>query len=76
MERVFRDPAVLDWPVVRAMNRPLPTIGAGELVEDAVERLEEASAVLVVDAGHPVGLLTRSDVLSFLAQRAGPVAER
>ncbi|MDQ3980930.1 MAG: cystathionine beta-synthase [Actinomycetota bacterium] len=72
MERVFRDPSVLESPVARAMNNPLPTIGAGELVEDAVERLEEASAVLVVDAGHPVGILTRSDVLAFLAQRPGP----
>jgi cystathionine beta-synthase len=72
MDRVFHDPSVLEWTVTDAMNKPLPTIGAGELVDDAVERLEEASAVLVVDAGHPVGILTRSDVLGFLAQR--PVA--
>jgi cystathionine beta-synthase len=69
MDRLFRDGAALDWPVARAMSRPLPTVGAGELVELAVARLEEAPAVLVVDAGHPVGILTRSDVLSFLAQR-------
>jgi cystathionine beta-synthase len=69
MDQVFRDPSALDWTVSQTMNKPLPTIGAGELVEDAVERLEEASAVLVVDAGHPVGILTRSDLLGFLAQR-------
>ena len=72
MDRVFRDPAVLEWRVGQAMNKALPTIGAGELVEDAVERLEESSAVLVLDAGHPIGILTRSDVLGFLAQH--PVA--
>jgi len=69
MDRVFHDSAVLDWPVAKVMGRPLPTVGAGELVDLAVARLEEAPAVVVVDAGHPVGILTRSDLLGFLAQR-------
>jgi predicted transcriptional regulator len=34
----------------------------------AVKRLEESPAVLVLDRGHPVGVLTRSDALAFLAQ--------
>ncbi|MBV8161746.1 MAG: CBS domain-containing protein, partial [Acidimicrobiia bacterium] len=73
MERAFADPAILDRPVADVMGPALPTVGSGEPVEAAVERLDEAAAVLVVDAGHPVGILTRSDVLSFLAQRpAGP----
>jgi cystathionine beta-synthase len=75
MDQVFRDQAALDWPVGKAMGAALPTVGMGELVEDAVELLEDASAVLVVDAGHPVGIVTRSDVLGFLAQRpAAPPA--
>jgi cystathionine beta-synthase len=69
MDLVFRDRVALDWPVAKAMSPPLPTVGSGELVDIAVEQLEEAPAVLVVDAGHPVGVLTRSDVLGFLAQR-------
>ena len=51
------------------MAPPLPSVGSGEAVELAVGRLEGAGAVLVVDAGHPVGILTRSDVLDFLASR-------
>ncbi|HVM03389.1 MAG TPA: CBS domain-containing protein [Acidimicrobiales bacterium] len=51
------------------MGRPLPTVGSGEAVELAVDRLEGAGAVVVVDAGHPVGILTRSDLLGFLASR-------
>jgi predicted transcriptional regulator len=39
-------------------------------VSDVVERLESCTAVLVLDGGHPVGVLTRSDVLTFLADRA------
>src|SRR5438874_3888077 len=69
MERAFSDPAILDRPVAEVMGPALPTVGSGEPVEVAVERLDQAAAVLVVDAGHPVGILTRSDVLSFLAQR-------
>jgi len=51
------------------MGPPLPTVGSGESVDSAVEALEGATAVLVVDAGHPIGILTRSDVLDFLSQR-------
>ncbi len=67
MDQVFRDRVSLDWPVGKVMSPPLPAVGSGELVEVAVEALETAGAVLVVDAGHPVGILTRSDVLSFLS---------
>ncbi|HEX6596885.1 MAG TPA: cystathionine beta-synthase, partial [Acidimicrobiales bacterium] len=67
MDQVFRDRASLDWPIGKVMSPPLPAVGSGELVEVAVEALETAGAVLVVDAGHPVGILTRSDVLSFLS---------
>jgi len=38
-------------------------------VTDVVEALDRGPAVLVLDGGHPVGLLTRQDVLSFLVQR-------
>jgi cystathionine beta-synthase len=70
MERAFADPAVLEQPIGEVMAGPLPTVGAGEPVDVAVELLERAPAALVLDAGHPVGILTRSDVLSFLAARA------
>ncbi len=70
MEAAFHDVRILQRPVAEVMGPNLPTVGAGELVDTAVEALEGAPAVLVVDAGHPVGILTRSDVLGFLTQRA------
>ena len=70
MDRAFADPQVLDRPVGDVMGDPLPTIGAGEPINLAVTRLEGAPAILVLDRGHPVGVLTRSDVLATLA--AGP----
>jgi cystathionine beta-synthase len=66
MARAFDDPALLDQPVGSVMDPPLPTVGSGEALEYVVERLEGAAAVLVLDAGHPVGILTRSDVLEFI----------
>ena len=69
MEKVFNDPGLLERHVAEAMDPPLPAIGIGEPVDDAVEALERGPAVLVVDAGHPVGILSRSDVLDFLSHR-------
>jgi cystathionine beta-synthase len=72
MDRAFANPAILDQPVMDVMGPPLPTLGSGEAVEIAVARLETAPAVLVLDAGHPVGILSRSDVLEFLARHLSP----
>jgi cystathionine beta-synthase len=67
MDRAFTDPDVLDRPVGDVMGDPLPTVGAGEPLEVAVNRLEGAPAVLVLDSGHPVAVITRVDVLASLA---------
>ncbi len=73
MQRAFQEASLLDCAVRDVMGPPLPTVGIGEGVEIVVHRLEEAPAVLVIDHGHPVGVLTRTDALGFLAQsgRAG-----
>ncbi|GAB3666483.1 cystathionine beta-synthase [Actinocorallia lasiicapitis] len=49
------------------MSPPLPMIGAGEPVSRAVGEMEKAGALVVLDDGKPTGLLTRQDVLAFLA---------
>jgi cystathionine beta-synthase len=69
LERAFADTAVLDRPVGEVMGPPLPTVGSGESVDAAVEALEGAWAVLVLDSGQPVGIVTRSDLLEFLSRR-------
>jgi cystathionine beta-synthase len=71
MERAFREPGTLDRPIGEVMGPPLPAMGSGEPVEQAVTLLGGAPAVLVLDGGHPVGIITRSDVLEFLASRSG-----
>jgi cystathionine beta-synthase len=66
MDEAFNHPEALDRPVGEAMGPPLPTIGAGEPLDLAVARLEDASALLVLDRGHPIGVVTRSDALGAL----------
>jgi len=70
MDRVLADPTVFAKNVADITEPPLPTIGSGEQVQVAVTRLESAPALLVLDRGHPVGVITRSDVLSSLATEA------
>ena len=46
----------------------LPIIGSGEPVAAAVTALEHADALLVHVDGKPVGVITRQDLLGYLAR--------
>ena len=67
LEALFTGAAHLTDQVEDHMSPPLPTIGSTESPRDAVARLEDADAVLVHEDGKPVGVLTRHDLLAFLA---------
>jgi cystathionine beta-synthase len=67
LDELFAGRAALTDPVGKHMSAPLPTIGAGEPVAEAVSALEKADAAVVLDDGKPIGVLTRQDLLSFLA---------
>ena len=69
LERALNDPSVIDNPVSTVMDGPLPTIGTGETIDQAAARLQEHPAVLALDRGHPMGILTRSDLLAYLARQ-------
>ncbi len=71
LDALFSGRAALVDPVEDHMDAPLPSIGAGEPVSDAVAALEGADALLVQDDGKPIGVVTRQDLLAFLA---GPTA--
>ncbi len=49
------------------MDAPFPTIGSNEPVADAVAALENADALLVQEDGKPIGVVTRQDLLAYLA---------
>ena len=68
LERVFRDPGVIDARVESVMDPPFPLVDVAEPVERVVPALlANNSAVLVEEGGQPVGLVTRSDLLEFVA---------
>jgi len=69
MDLAFRDASLLDQAVGKVMSAPMQMLGIGEPVARVVELLDAGSSVLVLDGGHPIGVLTRADVLSFLAKR-------
>ncbi len=75
LERLVADPAAVDTPVEAVMGPPLPMIGSGEPVDLAAARLADGAAVLVIDGGHPTGIVTRSDLLEFLSG-SGPGRRR
>lgn len=66
MERVFGGDDVLSKTVEEVMAPALPTIGVGEPIELAVQRLDSSPALLVLDGGRPRTVISRTDVLSYL----------
>ncbi|GAA4660685.1 cystathionine beta-synthase [Kineococcus glutinatus] len=67
LDAVFSGRASLADSVAKHMGPGLPLIGAGQSVEETRAVLEKADAVLVVEEGKPVGVVTRHDLLGFIA---------
>ena len=69
LERVFRDPDALHEDVANAMQPPLATIDSSASMNEIVSALTAGTnAVLVAHEGRPAGVVTRSDLLEYLAQ--------
>jgi cystathionine beta-synthase len=67
--RIFRDPDALQADVAEAMGPPIAMVEFDDPLEVAFEALQQGTAVLVVKTGQALGVLTRSDLLEFLAHR-------
>jgi cystathionine beta-synthase len=72
LDRIFRDPDALQADVAEAMGPPIAMVEFDQPIEVAFEALQSGPAVLVVKAGQALGLLSRSDLLEFLAHRQRP----
>jgi cystathionine beta-synthase len=68
LDALFTGQAKLTDSVDQHMSPALPTIGSSEPASEAVALLESADALLVQEDGKPVGVLTRQDLLAFLAR--------
>ena len=70
LDRVYHDPSVVTTAVSTAMDAPLSQVGVDSSIDDAFEPLLRGEqAVLVVESGEPVAVITRSDLLEFVAHR-------
>src|SRR4051794_28746508 len=67
LEALYSGQAKLADSVEAHMSAALPTIGSNEPVAEAVALLQGADALLVQEDGKPVGVVTRQDLLSFIA---------
>lgn len=67
LDAVFSGSAALTDTVAKHMAARLPLIGSGESVDTVRAALQAGDAVMVIDGGLPVGVLTRHDLLGFLA---------
>jgi cystathionine beta-synthase len=68
LDRVFKNPDALNDDVAAAMQPPLAAVDSGETVDTVFSALTNGSpAVVVANAGRPAGMLTRSDLLEYLA---------
>ncbi|WP_018254147.1 cystathionine beta-synthase [Salinispora mooreana] len=66
LDALFTGQAQLHDTIERHMAAPLPMIGGGQPVSEAVALLEKSDAALVLIDGKPKGVLTRQDLLAHL----------
>ncbi len=76
LSAVFEGRAKLADAVAQHMSPPLPLIGAGEPVGAAGKALRDWDALMVVEEGKPVGVITRYDLLGFLSAGHGGLSGR
>ena len=68
LKRTAADPSQLDAEIVEAMEPPFAAVSTEDPVREAVELLVgDQQALLVIDRGRPVGIVTRADLLEALA---------
>jgi cystathionine beta-synthase len=68
LDHLFRSPEALNAKVSTVMDGPFPLVDANEEVERVVPMLAAGSpAVLVQRDGAIIGVVTRADVLEYVA---------
>jgi cystathionine beta-synthase len=68
LDRVFKNPDALHEDVTSAMQPPLAAVEITQTLDEVFSTLTgRTNAVVVARDGKPVGVLTRSDLLEYLA---------
>ncbi len=71
LDRVFRDRNAITRDVAEVMDAPLPVVQSSAGVEEMFADLSRgAEAIVVADGERPVAVLSRADLLEFLAHQS------
>ncbi|MBY8887742.1 cystathionine beta-synthase [Streptomyces sp. PTM05] len=68
LDALFTQRAQLTDPLEKHMSPSLPLVGSGEPVADLMAVLKSADAAIVLVEGKPKGVVSRQDLLTFLAK--------
>jgi cystathionine beta-synthase len=70
LDRAYRNPEIVERTVGEVMDRPFPTIDVDASLDDAFGVLSGGSAALLaLRGGRPAAVVTRLDLLEYLAHR-------
>ena len=70
LDRVFKNPDSLNEDVAAAMQPPLTAVDVDEKLDEVYSTLAgNRNAVVVARSGKPIGVLTRTDLLEYLAHQ-------
>lgn len=69
LDRLFTGKASLTDRVEDHLAPPLPTVGITEPLSQAMTSLQGGDGLLIISDGRPAGIVSRADVLAFLAGR-------
>jgi cystathionine beta-synthase len=68
LDKAFRDPSIVDRTVGEVMDAPLPLVDASASLDEAFALLSGGAPALVAVRGEqPAGVLTKLDLLEYLA---------
>ncbi len=71
LDRAYRNPEIVGRTVGEVMDRPFPTVDVDASLDEAFAALSGGSAALLsIRGGRPAGVITKLDLLEFLAHRA------
>ncbi len=70
LDRVFRDPALVDAKVEKVMEPPFPVVQATDDIERLYDELAGgAQALIAAQDERPVSIITKADLLEFVAHQ-------
>jgi cystathionine beta-synthase len=70
LDRAYREPTIVERTIGEVMDPPLPTVETSAALDDTFGLLSGgAPAVVATKGGRPAGVVTKLDLLEFLAHR-------